>query len=129
MLLLLSLLAAAGPSGWVEFDRRVSGFGESPFEYDAGSVRRRGTRVRVRYRYTLHTSGVIPYSNRIGVEIDCVRRTSRDFSTTMVGGWFVRGQLAVRQLPPVMRATPIAPGSPPDLLARRLCQPAPVPAP
>ena len=125
MLSILSLAAAAlqpaGPSAWIEFDRRPSGWAPSPYEYDSGSVRRRGARVRATYRYTIFTSGVPNYRYRIRIEIDCARRRARAVEVLLYGGIYEMGGTQPRRERTPTLATPIAPGSVAEALARRLC--------
>lgn len=122
MLLMLSTLAAAAaPPVWVEFDRRPSGWAESPFEYDAASLRRDGARIRATYRFTVFTSGVPDYHARIRVEIDCARGRARITRNHLYGGIYQLARREPRRLPTPTIATRIAPGSVEEALARRLC--------
>ena len=128
-MLLVFLAAAASPpppqGAWVEFDRRPAGWDVSPFEYDSGSIRRHGPRVRVTYRHKFFLSGLPDPAFRVGIEINCVRRRARVYqSLTYQLFDRRRGDRPYRAATPTI-ATPIAPGSIEDSLARRVC---PVPA-
>ena len=118
MLPLLSSLAVTlqPAAAWVEFDRRGSGWGDSPYEYDAASLRREGNRLRVTYRYTFFTSGVPDYHYRIRLEVDCIRRRARAAGIRQSGGGIPPRFLAT---PTISR--PFASDSIEAALARRLC--------
>jgi hypothetical protein len=120
MLLLLSI-AAAAPPAWVEFDRRPSGWADSPYEYDAASVRRDGARVRATYRYRIFLSGLPDPHYRVGVEIDCARHQARVYEARVTDGLGRRGWRPRRMPAPAIAAT-IAPDSIEESLARRLCE-------
>ena len=124
MLFILSIGALAIQSaevGWIEFDRRPSGWAVSPYEYEAASLVRRKHRLRVRYRFTTFTSGVPDYHWVIRVEIDCTRRRARDYQRLLYGGIYsMSGTAPYRDRVPTI-ARPISPGSVEEALARRLC--------
>jgi hypothetical protein len=128
-LLLFVLAAAATPppaqGAWVEFDRRPAGWDVSPFEYDSGSIRRDGPRVRVTYRHKFFLSGLPDPAFRVGIEINCVRRRARVYrSLTYQPLDPRRGNRPYSAATPTI-STPIAPASIEDSLARHVC---PVPA-
>ena len=125
MSLLLSMIAVVDPPVWVEFDRRPAGWADSPYEYEAGSVRREGPRVRVTYRYKFFYSGLPDPEYRVGIDINCVRWRTRVYRTIVLGGLPVTRPLMGRLRPrgpnlPTI-GTPIRVGSIEDSLARRVC--------
>jgi hypothetical protein len=133
MLVLAALaLSAAVPAEaeWRIFDRRARGVGETPTEYDAARVVRRGARVRAWIRYEILLSGLPDIRTRERVEIDCARHRSRTLETVRgpapqmleseEGLYSLHGprpQSRRRH----ERLAPIAAGSVEDALARRLC--------
>ena len=125
MLLLLSAIAAAAPEppprgAWVEFDRRPAGWDNSPYEYDSGSLRRAGTRVRVTYRYKFFYSGLPDPEYRVGIELDCARRRAFVYEHLIYSD-LNRPRTRPGRLRTPTIATRIAPGSIEESLARRLC--------
>jgi hypothetical protein len=124
-LLLLAVLAlgaaAPGEADWREFDRRQSGWGESPFEYDAAGLTRRGGIVRARYRYTLHTSGVPNYHLVVRVAIDCAARRARPVEILHYGGIYRLTRREPRRERPAAGYQAIEAGSIEEALARAVC--------
>ena len=121
MLFILAIAAAAiEPTGWVEFDRRAAGTAESPYEYDAGSIRREGAWLRVVYRYKFLLSGLPDPRYRVGIEINCGRHRARVYEHLSYSGLDPHGVRPFRAQVPTI-ATRIAPGSVEESLARRLC--------
>jgi len=122
-LLFLAALAleAAAPGGpdWREFDRRRQGWAESPTEYDAAGLRRRGGMIQVRYRYTIHTSGVPNYLVVVRVVLDCARRQARLVEILRYGG--IPGR-EPRRARPATGYGPIEAGSMEEALARAVCR-------
>jgi hypothetical protein len=120
-LLLLAILAlgaaAPGDPEWREFDRRPRGWGETPSEYDAARIERRGARMRVWIRYEFLLSGLPDIRTVRRVELDCIRRRSADMETVMSGG----GYPGPHRRRFYRRLTPIAAGSVEEALARAVC--------
>ena len=124
MLLLISALAAApappAQGAWVEFDRRPAGWDNSPYEYDSGSVRRAGARVRATYRHKFFYSGLPDPEYRVSIELDCARRRAFVYRH-LVFSDLNRPRSRPQRLRTPTIATRIVPGSIEDSLARRLC--------
>lgn len=120
MLLLAALAlgaAATAEPDWRAFDRRPRGWGETPTEYDAARVERRGARMRVWIRYTVMLSGPPDIRTVRRVEIDCARRRSADMEIVASGG----GYPSPHRRRFHRRLTPIAAGSVEAALARAVC--------
>ena len=121
LLMLWTFAAGAMPPVWVEFDRRPSGVAESPYEYDKANLRHDARRVRVTYRYAVLYSGIPDSSYRIRIEIDCARNRARVTRRQVHDGIDRRTRRYPLRLPTPTIATPIAPGSIEEALARRVC--------
>lgn len=130
-LLISALVAAAGPppaqGAWVEFDRRPAGWADSPYEYDSGSVRRAGARVRVVYRHKFFYSGLPDPDYRVDIELDCARRRAFVYRHLVYSDLNRPRTRPLRLRTPTI-ATRIEPGSIAESLARRLCPAAAAPA-
>ena len=122
-LLVMALAAVAPPPAqgtWIEFDRRPAGVDQSPYEYDSGSVRRDGGRVRVAYRHFFRYSGLPDPEYRVGIELDCARRRAFVYEYLAYDG-LTRPRNRPHRLRRPTIAPRIAPGSIEESLARRLC--------
>jgi len=109
--------AAPGEDDWREFDRRQRGWGETPTEYDAARIERRGQRIRIWIRYEFMLSGLPDVRTLRRIELDCARRRSADMEVVISGGAYP-GPHRRRFF---RRLTPIAAGSEEDALAKAVC--------
>jgi hypothetical protein len=113
--------AALGDPDWREFDRRQRGWGETPSEYDAARIERRGARIRVWIRYEFMLSGLPDIRTTRRVEIDCARRRSADMAVVISGGTYGDSGGGPYRRRFYRRLTPVAAGSVEEALARAVC--------
>ena len=114
--LLLNQPAAAPATGWLEFDRREVGFGESAFLYNRWSVRGDGGAPSAWITYDFHYSGRNPTTHVELWQVDCERRRNR-----IVRG-FLLDQIGDSTIRRGGRYRAIEPGSAEAALAGRLCR-------